>query len=74
MMPQARVQTGSTHRARACPFCAQPLVWRESRRWLGVYFDYYEPCSTCAGLVCFDRGGDTFEVLIPGAPPLSLDA
>ena len=60
-------------RVRACPFCAQSLVWREARCWRGTYFDYYDPCPSCAGLVCFDRRDDTFEVLITGVPPLGTD-
>lgn len=67
MMERARE---AARRVRSCPFCTRSMVWHGSRRWHGIYFDYYEPCPTCAGLVCFNRGDDTFEVLIEGAAPL----
>ncbi len=55
---------------RACPCCGTTLTWRESLRWRGVYFDYYDLCPTCAGLVCYNRAESGFEVLISGAPTL----
>jgi endogenous inhibitor of DNA gyrase (YacG/DUF329 family) len=56
---------------RSCPFCSRSMVWHGSRRWRGISFDYYEPCPTCAALVCFNRADKTFEVLIAGVAPLA---
>jgi CheY-like chemotaxis protein len=49
---------------RCCPHCGTGLTWLETRRWMGVAYDYYRVCPNGCGLSCFNRGTETFEHLI----------
>jgi CheY-like chemotaxis protein len=49
---------------RCCPHCATGLTWVETRRWMGVTYDYYRACPTGCGLSCYNRDTETFEHLI----------
>jgi CheY-like chemotaxis protein len=49
---------------RLCPHCGTPLTWTETRRWQGMPYDYYRPCTNGCGLSCFNRDTQMFELLI----------
>jgi CheY-like chemotaxis protein len=49
---------------RCCPHCGTSLTWVETRRWMGVAYDYYRLCPSGCGLSCFNRHTATFEHLI----------
>jgi CheY-like chemotaxis protein len=49
---------------RCCPHCGTCLTWVETRRWMGVAYDYYRVCPSGCGLSCFNRATETFEYLI----------
>lgn len=49
---------------RVCPRCGTQLTWTETRRWQGMSYDYYRPCTNGCGLSCFNRDNQTFEFLI----------
>ena len=49
---------------RCCPHCGTCLTWVETRRWMGVAYDYYQECPSGCGLSCFNRNAETFEHLI----------
>jgi CheY-like chemotaxis protein len=49
---------------RGCPHCGTCLTWVETRRWMGVAYDYYRMCPSGCGLSCFNRDTETFEHLI----------
>jgi hypothetical protein len=49
---------------RCCPHCGTALTWVETRRWLGVAYDYYRVCPSGCGLSCFNRDTEAFEHLI----------
>jgi two-component system, OmpR family, alkaline phosphatase synthesis response regulator PhoP len=51
---------------RCCPHCGTRLTWVETRRWMGVAYDYYRVCPGGCGLSCFNRDTQTFEHLITG--------
>jgi CheY-like chemotaxis protein len=49
---------------RCCPHCGACLTWVETRRVMGVAYDYYRVCPSGCGLSCFNRDTETFEHLI----------